>query len=325
MTPVVRAMLEGLIDYAGLFPPAQLPLEEAWANYVKYRREPDAWMLGRFICPAARLGELAALIQARGDSNVVHLSVLGRGGKGPQEFLANVRADLADAAAFARQLDPRASLGVYEVRLPASAFQPPAKNQVSALAATTAFLIDREAGGPVALFFEAPAMEEGNVLALVEALHEDASSGEAGRRVRCKGPGLKIRCGGLEAAAFPSAALLGKAAAAAALVKLPLKATAGLHHPFRRCDEGLGTFMHGFVNLLTACLLARRQAGWQAAVEALADGRAEDFRVEGESLRWHGETFSAAEVRETRKELFTSFGSCSFDEPREDLREAGWI
>ena len=58
--PSVRAFFAGIIDYAGLFPPAKLPLDRAIGNYAKYRAGRDAWMLGRFIIPAARLGELDA-------------------------------------------------------------------------------------------------------------------------------------------------------------------------------------------------------------------------------------------------------------------------
>ena len=49
-----RAFLAGLIDYAGLFPPAALPLGPALAEYARHRAGPDAWMLGRFIVPAGR-------------------------------------------------------------------------------------------------------------------------------------------------------------------------------------------------------------------------------------------------------------------------------
>src|SRR5436190_17389433 len=54
----LRVLLEGVIDYAGLFPPAKLPLDQALRNYARYRHEPEGWMLGRFVCPASRLVEL---------------------------------------------------------------------------------------------------------------------------------------------------------------------------------------------------------------------------------------------------------------------------
>jgi hypothetical protein len=52
------ALLERLIDHAPLFPPASLPLPEAVAEDARARESPYAFVLGRFVCPASRLGEL---------------------------------------------------------------------------------------------------------------------------------------------------------------------------------------------------------------------------------------------------------------------------
>src|SRR5207244_8426599 len=56
----LQALLTGLIDYAGLFPPASLSMEQALANYARYREGEHAWMLGRFVVPAARAAEVPA-------------------------------------------------------------------------------------------------------------------------------------------------------------------------------------------------------------------------------------------------------------------------
>src|SRR5581483_11690520 len=61
MTESLQALLAGVIDYAGLFPPAQLPFESAFSSYLRYRDGPHAWLLGRFVVPAARLDELVRL------------------------------------------------------------------------------------------------------------------------------------------------------------------------------------------------------------------------------------------------------------------------
>jgi hypothetical protein len=53
-----KALLSGLIDYAGLFPPAALSMEEAVRNYARYREGEHAWMLGRFVVPQARAHEV---------------------------------------------------------------------------------------------------------------------------------------------------------------------------------------------------------------------------------------------------------------------------
>jgi hypothetical protein len=58
-----EALFAGLIDYAGLFPPAALPLEEAVRNYDAYRRGEHAWMLGRFVVTAQRLEEVSVILR----------------------------------------------------------------------------------------------------------------------------------------------------------------------------------------------------------------------------------------------------------------------
>ena len=54
----LRTLLAGSVDYAGLFPPAGLDMAASVRQYADYRSHPDAWALGRFVVPAARLAEL---------------------------------------------------------------------------------------------------------------------------------------------------------------------------------------------------------------------------------------------------------------------------
>ena len=50
-------LLTNLVDYAGLFPPAALPMRDAVLSYDEYRRGSTAWALGRFVVTVARLAE----------------------------------------------------------------------------------------------------------------------------------------------------------------------------------------------------------------------------------------------------------------------------
>ena len=74
----LRALLEGVFDYAGLFPPARLDMAETVRNYARYLDDEHAWMLGRFIVPTARLAPLAGCIP-QGDQ--MPLSVLPEQGQ----------------------------------------------------------------------------------------------------------------------------------------------------------------------------------------------------------------------------------------------------
>ena len=58
MTESLRALLTGLIDYAGLFPPAKLDMATNVRNYATYLAGDHAFALGRMKCPITRLDEL---------------------------------------------------------------------------------------------------------------------------------------------------------------------------------------------------------------------------------------------------------------------------
>jgi hypothetical protein len=53
----LRALLSKLIDYAGLYPPAALPLRAVSEKYAAYRASPDSWMLNRVVLPPSKLAE----------------------------------------------------------------------------------------------------------------------------------------------------------------------------------------------------------------------------------------------------------------------------
>ena len=105
---------------------------------------------------------------------------------------------------------------------------------------------------------------------------------------------VKLRCGG---ASIPSIEQVALVMACCRQAGVPFKATAGLHHPVRRGEE------HGFLNLLAA---TTAPPGRLEAVLAEEDPAAIDF--------------AGAD-----RTLFTSFGSCSWREPVDDLRELGLL
>ncbi len=54
----LRALLANVVDYAGLYPPASLRLEEVIANYESYLASPEAWMLNRLVLPIEKLRDV---------------------------------------------------------------------------------------------------------------------------------------------------------------------------------------------------------------------------------------------------------------------------
>ena len=53
--PPLRALLANLIDYAGLYPPAALPLRIVLERYRGFLASPDAWILNRLVLPLSKL------------------------------------------------------------------------------------------------------------------------------------------------------------------------------------------------------------------------------------------------------------------------------
>jgi hypothetical protein len=311
MKQSLRHLISGAIDYAGMFPPAVLSLEQAAANFAEYRQSPEAWMLGRFVCPATRLGDLAELKFG----STAPVSALSTASGGPTEYVAQLARDVEHARRYR-------SVGVcdtFELRLPAEVLEPGGVQMLRS------FLHDCVGVVRVleaAVFVELPAMavetpvvrpaDVGLALrAIREVLDED----------RTVSLGFKARTGGVMARAFPTAHDLAAAICQCRRVGVFWKATAGLHHPLRHFDRSLGCAMHGFLNVLVASVLDTvHQLEVDQVAEILSDENQASFHFADDGLRWRDLAASNEQIAAARRTALVSFGSCSFDEPRTDLR-----
>ncbi|HTU18273.1 MAG TPA: hypothetical protein VMG10_09470 [Gemmataceae bacterium] len=304
----LRTLLTGLIDYAGLFPPARLPLDQAIRNYARYRQEDDAWMLGRFVIPAARLEDLEPYHEElfRVDPPFT-FSVLARGGGSLTEYLTNLRDDLRDIAAFRKRHGARVSVEVLETRLPPDLADP---NRLESALSLYKMLRVFPAVG-LFPFCEAPGRPE-------ELLEQLARL--PGERV-----GFKLRCGGLDTSAFPSSEQVANALWHCLAAGIPFKATAGLHHPLPRLDASVQARMHGFINVFLAGVLAYAgNLSVRQLRSVLEDDNPKHFSFTDKAAGWGKHRATTAEIAAARHEFVLSFGSCSFDEPRADLPALGW-
>lgn len=291
--PALRALLEGVVDYAGLFPPAALSMPDAAAEYATHRDDPNAWMLGRFVVPVARLSELA---MARAESGT---------GQGAWPLSVLVSADPAGDAGVLRAFSAKHGhqFAIRSVELRAA----------SADAIDWALpLLDRA----LERYVEIPL--EDDPLPLLRAIAR-----QGGR--------AKARTGGVTPEAFPSAAELARFIAACAGLRVPFKATAGLHHPVRGEQrltydgDAPTSTMFGFLGVFVAAALAQSGADEATLVRVLEEGDAGAFRFSGEAVRWRDHALDLAQLTASRRELAVSFGSCSFREPLDDLHRFAFL
>ncbi|AXJ01985.1 hypothetical protein CYPRO_2746 [Cyclonatronum proteinivorum] len=323
MNASLRAFSEGLIDYAGLFPPAGLDMQPAITNFLDYRAGAFQQQLGSFVIPAARLSELDATasplaIHAQ-QWGAVPFSVLAGGGSDTAVFHQNMDTALKQVEGFLDVHGHNVRVSAFEIRLPD--VLPDAEalpKELTQLIKTVHAQLDTDPD----FFFE---------------LKRDASWPEnvgrlTGALASVSGPfapaliGFKLRCGGVKAEMFPSVAEVACAIHSCVHADVPLKATAGLHHPVRHFNAGVQTRMHGYFNVFGAIMLAKVH-GWNPSKieEMLADEHAAHFIFDVEGFAWKHFRADLPQIRAYRAGLATSYGSCSFAEPLEDLHTLGLL
>lgn len=290
-SPTLDALLGGLVDYAGLFPPAGLGMPEAVARYAAYREGAHRAMLGRFVLPVARLDEFAvALDRVRPRENA------GSHAARPWTLAALATATDADALdAFNGWEEGRARVDTVEAKADSA-------DTIRALAASL--------GARFTVYVEVPVREDPTALLTA---------------IRASGLRAKIRTGGVTADAFPTTAEVLRFLVACAALDLPFKATAGLHHPLRgdypltyAADSARGT-MYGFLNVFLASILLRKGLPTADVAPLLEEGDATTLHVSVDGITWRGRRVTLLEVAEARAGFAGSFGSCSFEEPVRDL------
>lgn len=316
-------MLSEIVDYAGLFPPAGLELEPALRNYAAYRTQAESWMLSRFICPAGKLAALGEYADELFSAEApFRFSVLGRGGDNRESFCAHLREDYDAIVQFRQQQGARVAIDAFEVRLPADWAGSNTKGRffrrAAQVAADAGLRIDSQ-------FFEVSLEGDwrDNVAGVAEHLADFNGDAE---RAKLPPAGIKLRCGGLEPSAFPTCEQVASAIELCRDAGVPLKFTAGLHHPIRHHNPAVRTHMHGFINVFVAGILAYSLGLEHHDIRAIVEEESpRAFSFSDDFLGWNEAEATVSEVTFARRHRVISFGSCSFDEPREDLARLRWL
>lgn len=287
---VLRSILAGAIDYAGLFPPASLSMNDAVANFAAYHAGDESWALGRFVLPLARLGEFAQAaaphLGSVPESAPWRLSALVEPGTPAQLRVLHEFHARAHGRAVVDSIEGRAATP--EAVIPYARF--------------------RETG--LEVFVEIPVGED--PAPLLQAIAEASLS-------------AKIRTGGVSPEAFPAAGDVARFLLACHAVGTPFKATAGLHHPLRSdyrltyaSDSPTGV-MFGYLNVVLAATLAWSGATKRTVVAMLEERDRRALDASGDGIRWREHVLSASTIATVREMFMRGFGSCSFREPLDDL------
>ena len=274
MPATTEPLWSGLVDDAAIFPPGDAPLDVALAAHLE-RDEPlvGAFVLRDTDLPHVEPGPRLAVVLTGGAGQVA----------GPAALAARRGHALAGIEVALRDLDD----------LPGNA-----RRVVAAVdAARAAGDLDED----VAVHVELPALPGPPSYGWLAAADEVASAELL----------LKLRTGGLDPDAHPTAATLAGWIDAALDRETAFKCTAGLHRAVRHTGED-GVERHGFLNVLLATRRAFDGASPAEVVDTLEERE--------------GRVLAAAVAEEDlagARRWFRSFGSCSVAEPLADLDALG--
>jgi hypothetical protein len=288
----LHALVAGLIDYAGLFPPAGLAMDAAVRNYDSYIHGEHARMLGRFIVPAGRLTEYEDVVRATPiDASAWRLSVLAT--VDDAERITRFNADKRDRFGEIDVLEIKVADAreIHDTALAYDGYQ---------------------------LYFETPPEMWRSLLPPIGVARGRAkirTGGEVAAAIPEESRVLEfLRIASERRLAFKATAGLHH----------PLRAMQRLTYK----PDSPTAVMHGFLNVFCAAALLwheperRQEAAWM-----LGERDADGITMDEMTMTWHnsGVTLTVQQIQEARQRFCIGFGSCSFTEPVEDLRALGWL
>jgi hypothetical protein len=314
----LRTLLAGSIDYAGLFPPAGLDMATSVRQYAGYRSHPEAWALGRFVVPAARLAELerdaarfapvarfAATDSASAAPPMAARAASPPGGRSdPWRLSVLLGADVRGELELLGELNCRHS----------APGAPALVGDVIEARADSVDAIERLLG-------EVPRWAQ----AYVE-IPLDRDPAPLVAAIARRGGRAKVRTGGVTPDAFPPAEAVARFLRACTDAGVAFKATAGLHHPLRAeyrltyaPDSPRGT-MFGFLNVFLAAAFLHHGMSDADAVRLLEEQAPDAIRFFPDAVEWRGRRLDRVAIAAARAGGIVAFGSCSFTEPVDELQ-----
>lgn len=313
-------LLSQSIDYAGLFPPANLSLSETVDRYRLHRASAARRMLSRLVIPVGKLAELGELAQSspQNPEPLDSLNLWPIAGLLNPILQSNDRPLLKQAVesieAFNRQFSQHS-------RQPMKVDSLEFKLNFSVM--TLEDLHHLVQNFPCYLEIDCLEDPEPSIAAIGRENRIVAESSPVGSPFALS---AKIRTGSILADQIPSAAAVARFIDCCSRHQVSFKATAGLHHPLRgeypltyEPAAAVGT-MHGYLNVFVATMFSLRHAiDQKSLVEILEEREGQRFQFDKSGLHWRGLTVESEMIETLRGRGIHSFGSCSFEEPTAEL------
>ncbi|WP_158999338.1 hypothetical protein [Pigmentibacter ruber] len=317
----LNIFMHELLDYAGLFPPAKLTLQESLLNYSSYTKHKQKNWLGKFILPSNKIEDCIEIMLNQkffksNDTNL-NFSIILNSCEKFNDFNKIIDSDLKSLKNFESTFKNNIHIDSIEFLPPKEVFQP---SNLS-LFKNMLFLVNDKLLNVNKLkfkFLEIPFSE--NINEYIEFIsefntqHKDTNF--------C----IKLRTGGVTPNQIPSAFHIAQAIRLSAEKQIPIKTTAGLHVPVPNDNPEVGARLHGFFNIFSCLLLCYKKLLTISEMEnILTNYSYSDFKFTEEGLTIGNKFLANVEMTQLRNSFIKSFGTCSFLEPIEHLHENNFL
>lgn len=286
-----KRLFSSIVDYAGLFPPAKLNLQQVMINYNRYQTANQSWMLGNFVLPISRLEEFESLL-------AIFPSEAKQTKSWPLSLIVNE--PLESAIAKIQSLNKNNKIFIAALEFPI--LSPREIEKLIPLLPTE-----------IETFFEIPFNDDlKEYLSVIQGTKASA----------------KVRTGGLKNEAFPTVDQVAQFIWDCANTGISFKATAGLHHPLpseyplTKASDSPTAKMHGFMNVaISTAFVYGQKLTFPELLIVLQESSLDNFHFNTKGICWCEHQLTLSELETARKHFFRSFGSCSFQEPVDELIE----
>lgn len=285
----LNTVLSGLFDYAGTFPPASLPLEQAVAEALRFDTDLNRPFLvnSRGVFNSSDVRDVNHIVETEGSLNKpFEFSTLLTAGEGLNQSVDELHKVLADSKSL--------KMGAIEIKVSSPSDFEQAKGLLKHFS-------------DIRMFLEPSKEIRDQAVAYIDTL------GVEKNRL-----GIKVRAAGPTAVSTSELAVLIKYLADK---EISLKVTQGLHSPFIK-----GEAPTGFLSLAVASYFSRAGASVDQIenILSLTDLKQIDFNHGGRnSISYDGLTVELKRCLELSQLGIIRVGSCSIKEPDEYLDKLG--
>ncbi|MEY4093847.1 MAG: hypothetical protein RLZZ53_1046 [Acidobacteriota bacterium] len=274
----------GVVDYAGLFPPAALSMTDALRAYSAALAGPDAWLLGRFVVPAARIAELVTELAAFTGPRLPLSVIVTDGSDADAATVNGLRGGEARVLVECIECKPNtvggidwlasafAGCEIYAELVPSASM-----DEWFARLAARGVRAKLRTGGTTPGAFPSP---DGVVSFMVAAM----------------------------SARVPFKATAGLHHAVRGRYRLTY------------APDSADAVMYGYLNVLLAAAALRAGLPAVVATRLLLEENPAAFTFTDDALHWQDVVLAASDLQSFRQAVFTGFGSCSIDEPASEIR-----